>query len=979
MATFLNAVAASLLKKFGNNLSNVTVVFPNKRASLFLNEELILQSGNHAVWSPNYLTISELFRQNSNLVVADNIQLVCELHKHYTEITGSAESLDDFYGWGELMLSDFDDLDKNMGDASLIFENTGDLHAFDDNTFLNEEQVQILQRFFSHFSDDNDSVLKERFTALWNNLYNIYTSFRESLASQQLAYEGMLYRDVVDNNTLEVRPDQTYVFVGFNLLQKVEQILFERLARENKALFYWDYDKYYMTANNEAGKYILQNMKAFPNELAEMDIYDNLSHKPSIAYVAASTEDAQMRYISQWLTPERIKAGKRTAIVLCDESMLPTVMHCLPEEVKDVNITTGYPLYNTPAVSLISTIFSIKTEGYSATKKSLRLSRIESALRHPYMKYISKNADSLLSTLKANHVFYPTVEEVSLDDALTDLFAPLPDYEDAVSSTEAQRICGIELLSCIQRMLKTASEGFLNDAENTTYEKQDNAETIPENKKPSNQLTRESIYRIYQIVGRVLALIEKGELAVSIPTLQALLQQIFRTSTVPFHGEPIMGIQIMGVLETRNLDFDNILILSCNEGNMPKGVNDASFIPHTIRKAYSLTTIDNKVAIFAYYFHRMIQRASDITMTYNNESGDIKSNEMSRFMMQLMAESKIKINPYVLTTNLEVCNLTPAAVIKNESVVKRMNEIKQLSPTALNEYLRCPVKFYYRFVCGIKDKEEDTYDEIDNCAFGSIFHKAAELIYKPFLGRAVTGENIKSLIDNDNHIKDIVDQAFKEVLFKINDENKPMPKLNGTQEINRRIVIRLIENMLRYDSKHPFTLYATEMQFNHGIEIDTDTGKRPINITGVIDRLDLSVIDGVETLRVVDYKTGTKEHTAPAALNEIFDHETTHQYYLQTLLYCIMLPELKKAKEFTKNRPIAPSLLYPALSKKEGYNPVIKFGDDPISNALVYADEFKEHLNGLLQEIFDYSKPFTPTSDPDTCKYCFYKKFCGNK
>ena len=336
MKSFLNIVAQDILAKYGTNLSEVVVVFPNKRASLFLNEELIKLSDGKPVWSPKYMTISELFRSQSQLVVADQIKLVCELYKHYAEKTGTTESLDDFYGWGELMLSDFDDLDKNMGDAEHIFENTDEIHSYDSADYLSEDQKEALKRFFSNFSDD-DSKVKQNFAQLWNNLGAIYTSFRDSLRKQGIAYEGMLYRDVAEElktataNTKHLTPNTHYLFVGFNLIQPVEQELMAYLKREGKAAFYWDYDNYYMADGNEAGRYIKSYLSAFPNEITIPEAFNNFTNKPCITYISASTEDVQARYVSQWLTEERIKAGKHTAIVLCDEKLLPTVLHALPD------------------------------------------------------------------------------------------------------------------------------------------------------------------------------------------------------------------------------------------------------------------------------------------------------------------------------------------------------------------------------------------------------------------------------------------------------------------------------------------------------------------------------------------------------------------------------------------------------------------------------------------------------------------------
>lgn len=972
MNSFLSIVAGDLLKKHGSNLSKITIVFPNKRASLFLNEELIRQSGGNPVWSPQYVTISELFRSVSPLIVADQIKLVCELYQHYVAITNSTESLDEFYGWGEMMLADFDDLDKNMGDSKLVFENTSELHEYDSVPFLTDLQKDALKRFFDNFNEDNESHLKKNFELLWNNLGNIYNSFRDGLRNQSIAYEGMLYRDVIDNNLLESQEETIYAFVGFNLLQKVEQKLFENLAREGKAVFYWDYDAYYMHADNEAGKYIREMMRCFPNEITEEeypDAFNNMKEK-DITYISASSEDIQARYVSQWLTQERIDAGKRTAIVLCDEKLLPTVIHSLPDTVKNINITTGYPLSQTLASTLIKQIFNLKLLGNARRKSSLRLHQVNNVLRHPYMRYLSPLVDEVMTYLNDNHIYYPTIDEVAKAENLRMLFTPLTPEQQ--KDNKSKNIAILSLLLTTIKMIAQKSESENNDQNST-----------------ETQLMQESLYRMHQILTRILSMIESGELDIDITTMQGLLNQIIRSTTVPFHGEPIIGVQIMGVLETRNLDFDNILILSANEGNMPKGVNDASFIPHTIRRSYGLTTVENKVAIYAYYFHRMIQRAGNVTFTYNNTSSDIRTCEMSRFMMQLLAESKMDIKTANMTTEINIVGNERKEITKNSSVIERMEKLGKISPSAINNYLNCQLIYFYKDVCGIKDDDESDIEEMDNRTFGLVFHKAAQILYAPFKGREVKSSDIEAMLKDASFIERAIDQAFMEELFKIDTKKHPdrkMPNLDGTQIINRNIIIRLIKDLLNYDRKNcPFKIIDVECYVNDYIKVQTNRGELSLLVKGIIDRLDMVTDEnGSPVARVVDYKTGSVEASA-SSLESVFstnpnDRKHHNDYYLQTMLYCSILasPEVPhKNNPYIGNTPVVPALLYPHKSKKEKYNPVLKFGQTPISDYMEYNDEYKNRLHKLLSDIFDYSKPFSPTEDVTKCEKCYFSTICG--
>lgn len=623
MKSFLTYVAQDIIQKYGNNLSDIAIVFPNKRASLFLNEQLA-RLVSHPLWSPTYITISDLFRQHTTLKVGDPIKLVCDLHKSFVECTGIEETLDHFYGWGQLLIADFDDVDKNMASARQLFANLSDIHELDDVSYLTEEQKEIIKKFFSNFSDDHNTELKKRFLQLWSHFYDIYTNFNQRLEAQNLAYEGALYRRVVEDESLEFR-HKKYLFVGFNMMQCVEQKLCSRLQREGKAAFYWDFDKYYMKDGNEAGYYIRQLMSAFGNELdylSDTELYDSFDSTKDITYISAPTDNIQARYIHSWLMQnERYKQGRSTAIVLADESLLPTVIHSLPEEVESVNITLGYPLQQTPFYSLIQTLTDLQTLGYDKDRDCYRLRYVNYVLRHPYAQYISSAYAELMSELHDKKIFFPSRKWLCQkeDEGLEILFQEM-------SSGENFNLSLVQYLLDVLKNIGTQ------------------ARTL------DDPLFQESLFRTYTLVNRLHELIQSGDLIVDIITLQHLLLQLMQTTTIPFHGEPAEGIQIMGVLETRNLDFDHIIVLSASEGNLPKGVNDSSFIPYSLRKAYGLTTVDNKVAIFSYYFHRMLQRSADITLTYNNSTEDGHTGEMSRFMLQLLVESKHQVKTAALSS-----------------------------------------------------------------------------------------------------------------------------------------------------------------------------------------------------------------------------------------------------------------------------------------------------------------------------------------
>ena len=908
MKSFLEYVAEDMLSKYGTNLSRVAVVFPNKRASLFLNEHLA-RAASKPIWSPACITISELFRQQSEMQVADPIKLVCDLHKSFCLCTESQETLDKFYGWGQLLLTDFDDIDKNMADADRVFANLRDIHELDDISYLTDEQRKMIHRFFSNFSEDHNSELKERFLRLWSHFADIYHDFNRRLASQQLAYEGALYRQVVENLNVQCSTFNVYdhyLFVGFNLLQKVEMQLFSSLQQAGKAHFYWDFDHYYLK-RHEAGQYIGRYLEHYPNELdvTSTDIYGNFSKQKHVSIISAPTEDIQARYVSTWLRErQRLNDGRRTAIVLCNENLLQTVIHCLPDEVDKVNVTTGYPLSQTPVASLIQIYFDLQLLG--RTPRILRILQ-----RHPYARYISDDQQPLLQILR-----------------------------------------------------EVATNG---------------KEDI------SDPLFQESLFRAYTLVNRIENLRQSGDLTVDLTTLQRLTMQIIQQTSIPFHGEPAEGIQVMGVLETRNLDFDHVLLLSCNEGNIPRGINDSSFIPHSIRQAYELTTIENKVTIYAYYFHRLLQRAGDVTILYNSSTEDGQRGEMSRFMLQLMVESPHAITRHTLQSGQSVQKWHPEPIVKTPHVLQVMQsqfttQHPILSPTAITKYMRCPLQFYYLYVADIQQPDApDDEQELDNRIFGNIFHEAADIIYKQ-LPKQIDKPLLNHLLKSKVEIERAVDEAFHRII--------PYVPKRGLQLINREVIIHYLRQLITIDLRlAPFTILGLECDVKRQLTPHT-TNFQPSVIGGRIDRLDLI---NNEYIRVVDYKTGSKRLKPLADVEAIFLPENIHEhsdYYLQTFVYADIIQrslaedgsniklQTPNIKLQTSNIKVSPALLFIQHAGGEGYDPTLCFGREPVRDIAQYADRFNELLDEKITEIFSPDVPFVPTDDLRTCSTCPFALMC---
>ena len=883
MKTFLEYVAEDIINKYGTNLSRTAVVFPNKRAALFLNEHLVRLAGK-PIWSPSYITISELFRRHTQLVTGDQIKLICDLYKTYTEVTESDETLDHFYGWGQVMLADFDDIGKNMADANKVFCNLRDLHELDDVSYLSPEQVETLKLFFSNFSEDKTTELKKRFMKIWSRFGDIYRLYNERLEAQGIAYEGALYRKVATDDSVDFDFDR-YIFVGFNVLQRVEQLLFSKLQKMGKAKFYWDFDDYYLATKkghvnpSEAGHYIKQYLPYFTNELdtSDADIYRNFRKAKKITYASATTEDVQARYVGQWLKEgNRINDGRKTAVVMCDEALLQSVIHSIPEEVNDINVTTGYPLQQTHFASLLEDIAAQHTE----------------------------------------------------------------DYDNK------------QLLEWAIAMLKLMAQGHTDTSGDTTGQ--------------DNQLTSEALFRTYTVVNRLLELVNNGDLDVDRRTMMRLYGEIVRTTSIPFHGEPVVGVQFMGVLETRNLDFEHLLVLSCNEGNMPKGVNDTSFIPYNVRKAHGLTTIDNKVSIYAYYFYRLMQRAEDITIVYNNAADVTSTGEMSRFMLQMLVESGHDIERLALSLPQEAGSTTCQDEKKTKEVMERLHKrfdkqrnpertTPMFTPSSLNIYQKCPKRFYYRYVAEIIEPEDDADDgKIDAPTFGNIFHDAVQKIYErviaAYKSRTIQPQTLKQLLANDAYIKGVVDDI--------------MHPVNGIQLINASVIITYIKQLLKIDSRlAPFTILGLENVVMKDINVKTAEGQLTTTIGGRIDRMDcVTCSDGVRRIRVIDYKTGK-------------NNKKNDGYILQSFIYSLLVDESPMMNP--EKLEVSPALLYIQHSAGKDFDPTVVYEKEKVTDVSKYREEFMNIVEQIIAEIFNPEQPFACTDDKTACTHCPYCNLCG--
>lgn len=880
MKPFLRLVAEDLWKKSGGDLSKWTIVFPNKRAGLFF-DGYLAEIARKPVWSPEYITVNELFQSFSPLKVADSIEAVCVMHRILSRLTNTVSLLDTFYGWGERLLADFDDVDKHIADAKKLFINLKDIKELDSYDFVDEEQKKFISELFQDYSLSERSKVKENFLGIWNHLYDLYEQLNSELRENGTAYEGAMFRNVVealdDRAMAASTEERKYAIVGFNVIDTVEQRLFDYLKGKDIAFFYWDYDVSYCNGEigYEAGVFLNDNLERYGNELPK-EFFDNLRKNKEIEYISSPTETAQAKYTTPWLLDHVGKDEKRTAVVLCNESLLHSVIHALPPGIKNANVTKGYPLHHTQAYTLIAT-------------------------------------------------------PPATDDKRT----PIEYIDGLIKDVEKKALA------------TTKSEGG-----------------SPE----GNVLLTEAYFSIYTILNRVREYVDKGLLNLRLNGLNRIIKQIARTSTIPFHGEPAMGVQIMGVLETRCLDFDNILMLSVNEGNIPQKASNSSFIPYCLRKAFGLSLPIRKTAVYAYYFYRLISRAKHVTMMYNCSSDGLSKGEMSRFMSQLLVESPLNIKRKALVFKQNPPHKLPSPISKPKDLDKTLRE---LSPSSINAYMRCQSQFYFQYVAKL-DKPEKLTGVIPANIFGTIFHKAAELFYLDRIeerGGEITKEMLKPFVEHklDAKLHDYVDRAYK---FEM-EENEEIEYNIIVVEVVLKYLRRLLSMDYEISKNAPFKILGLEEETHKFIPVMLGSRRTvDVKLKGYIDRRDEIDYGGERHVRIVDYKTGGKPEKAKDIV-QLFTPSKTHPHYvMQTFLYSLTVFE-------SEDKPVMPSLIFIHKAGEEDYSPYITLGKEKVTDfGGTVSGEFMSQLIKLISEILDTSRQFVPTDNKEFCKTCKFKDLC---
>jgi len=970
MKGFLKQVATHLFDKHRDNISQLTLVFPNRRGGVFFTNYL-----NSLVTipliSPEIITINELFSALSPLHVPDRLSLIFRLYKVYRESTKSNELFDDFYFWGEMLISDFDQVDKYLVNAHDLFTNVTDLKEIDDRfDSLQDDEKERLGNFWKTLSDKEKTPNQQEFIRLWEDLNGVYEKLRASLLNEGLAYEGMLYRCVVEQmikNEGSLFDGKHFVFVGFNALNKCEEELFDYLQNNGKASFYWDYDNYYLEdQTQEAGYFLRKNLIRFPHKdyIPECKALTSSLKTMKIVNIASQVGQAQVagaELISQFSGELNFD---ETAVVLCDEELLLPVIDALPENIEKVNVTMGYPLKMTPVFSLVSQLIDLqKNARNSSGEFSFYNKDVLRVLSHQLViDFEPLKSKELIDLILKDNAIYLTEKELSGNDLFRQLFV-VP-----------QNI--LDLSDYFLGILKTVFLHWEKKSDDETNLNLFSAKEVAPDE--NSAIYREYLYQSWLAVNRLKDILVNDGIKVfesdnfvSKEAFFRFLLQYLSGLAIPFDGEPLEGLQIMGILETRTLDFKNLIILSMNDGIMPKISSSGSFIPYNLRRVFGLPTIEEQNAMYAYYFYRLLQRAENVTFVYDSGAGGLFTGEKSRYLYQLQLESPFKISETNMVFSVENIAVQPISIVKDEKVMTRLNnylnEQRRLSPSAIDKYLTCPLQFYFRYSAGL-DEPEEISEEVDAMIFGTLFHDAMENIYKPFIDKTIDSEIITKIIKNQELISDTIITSFRTVYFKGMKADDKV-SLTGRNWLIYEVVKKYVNRLLEVDRKRAqFEIIGLEKKVQTTISINEL--KQNVLIGGTIDRIDRK--DG--RLYIFDYKTGSAELSFPMLIS-LFDKEnkTRNKAAFQTLVYSYILHENQHS--ITNIHPGIYALrgifeddFDPSLRSKE-------IGNQPVEFVAI-SDQFEDHFKILLEEIFNLEIPFVQTENEEHCKYCSYRQIC---
>jgi len=1006
--SFLGAVAAAYVSRY-EEMSDICFLFPNKRAGTFFLKSLSECLGHRTMLAPEVMGVSEFMQRVARREVAPRIDIIFRLYKVYRGLLGRAESLrteadlldfDRYAPWAETLASDFSEVDKYDVDASAIFKNVRDYRSISSN-FLTEEQCDVIERYFGYrpVSDnverfwnsigpeEDRSLIKQKFVELWKLLPELYAGLQENLEADGLALPGTTFRramQMVAGNDSSALPWSKVVVVGFNMLSTTEARLFADMRDmrdadgEPYADFFWDATGPVLGADgggvrSQAAAAMRRNLRNFPMPGWALPFMTRcrVENMPPVINIAASPSNvaqvkiASMR-VKEWLRdigPEQI-ADARAAVVIPDEGLLLPLIHSLPPELKAVNLTMGYSMRYTAVASFIYHLRRLQSRlrksggeyGYYHEDFKLFMS-------HPLVQVIvgSTVANEINTEVGRLHLRVVTLDWLrTRSESVAEMLRPIDR-----AATPA------ETVAYISGVLDMVDSALASDSPRTHI--------------INSKIERMQISLYQQALSRLLFSVEAHGVTMRFGSVFYLADRLLAGETVTFEGEPLEGLQVMGLLETRALDFDHLVVLSMNDKVMPRRARARTFIPDALRRGYGMPVAGQSEELYSYYFYRLLSRAGDVTLIYDARAGEgMRSGGKSRFLMQLsMLYARDSVRESVYSFRLDSSVKKPAVVVKTPSVMARLEDFQKiengrnLSASALMNYCQCQVKFYFKNVVGIKD-DADTPDYIDAITQGNIVHRAMLNLYLPaqlqkkYLTRRVVLDSVMlgEMAGDAERISRVVRRAVNREHFHLPEE-KLDRELTGTVAMVAERLERLVVNAVRHDlMSAPVELVGAEIT---GC-VRWRAGNSPeVNFKYAFDRVD--VVDG--RLRIVDYKTGSA-HVDADSVEDIFNGSYKAKYMLQLMLYAHLLEQHILAEGSSAGEGIRLSIFdvnhepgevecCPTINKRR------------VGSHREFSVEFIEGMERMLCDIFDETKPFFPTEDEAQCRYCNLKYLCGRE
>ncbi len=975
MTPFLQQVALTYLRNEAAAFADICFVFPNKRSGTFFEHYLKQTKGREPLILPRIATISDVTRSFSHLVEAPRLDQLFILYDEYRKLSDDIGDFDRFLFWGEMLLNDFNDVDLSLADPHKLFVNLKRFREVSAN-YLTPEQIEIINRywgesyemrspdeFWNHIHNE-PTPLESKFLKLWEVLDTLFERFKEALRADGLATAGMFARNAVEylsRASDRPLPFSRYVFVGFNVLTLAEIRIFEKLMARGAADFYWDCASPALAAEgNRAAHFMKRNVECFPSLYDLSALFPEEKRFPKIHITGVPGSFAQTKMagkcLEQWIDAKIISHPDNaidTAVVLPDESLFIPMVHSVPEKISTLNITMGFPIKSSSACSLITSVVNMQLRSSrSRDEWAFFYEDIRSVLTHPLLQaFAPAETNALLRLITEQRLYMvPTPRIAETAPALSFIFT-------AVADTNSLE----EVNDYFFNILSALSDFTGND--------------------PSLKIDHYIIDNYLTELATLYRLCRRRHIEMKDTTFMQLLQNTLSTAQLRFTGEPLEGLQLMGMLETRALDFDNLIMLSMNERIFPRKQYVRSFIPDTLRHSYGLSTTELQESIFSYSFYRLISRASNVQLYYDARTVGTNSNEISRYLLQLLylfPECEVVHDTAVFPSEF---NEEEGIVIrKTPDILKRLEQYTLpggpcLSASTINEYINCPLSFYLKRLCGL-DLDEDHIDYMDAATYGSILHEAAELIYKQLRGDAkevkVTAEILDALIADNRRIDRVLTALINE---KYN--RRPagdLTPLSGESKVLAKVMKHFLILMFRAEKEiAPFDYIDGEHKVLGTMEINKNLR---VNIKQYIDRIDRIYPggcygEGLGRLRIVDYKTGS-DPTTFKSVEELFDASLDHRpkALLQLLFYCNAYAEETKTDD-----PITPQIYLFRTLSTVGLRPVT-FCDTPLLDYHDVNEEFLKLFKAKIAEIFDPEVPFTQAEGDANCHFCSFKAVC---